>query len=51
MDRSRADTDYTRDLGCRNATQLERHDLLFALGNIDLGSSCTLISALVHLVK
>ena len=44
-----ADTNYTRDLGCRDTAQLECHDLLFALGNIDLGARCTLVAALIHL--
>jgi hypothetical protein len=43
-----ADSDYARDVGRRNAAQLERHDLLLALGNIDLSARCTSVTTIVH---
>jgi hypothetical protein len=48
MDRSRGDTDDTRDVGRVDAAQFERHDLLLALGDVDPCARGTLVAALGH---
>jgi hypothetical protein len=48
VDALAADPDYPRDVGRRNAAQFERHDLLLAVGGIDLRGWRTSVTAIVH---
>ena len=48
IDALAADPEHPRNVGRRDAAQFERHDLLLALGNIDLGCAGTSVTTIGH---